>query len=350
MKQDIRELAGAGAIAQPLSPRRGLRRLLFAGQRLDTPSWLVGLILLAAVIFPFVSPSNFWTNITTEIFVFAIWAMSLDILVGYTGLLSFGHAAYFGLGAYAASLAMLKWMPSLWVGLAAAMLVGGITALVAGFFCVRASGIAFAMLTLAFAQMFFTVIWKMRDFTGGHDGLTGVPRPEIAFGNAFSIALTDRLTFYFFVLAVLLICLLVLRRIVRSPFGAVLEGIRENEERSQFLGYNVRLYKLLAFVIAGTFAGLSGGLFAMYQNFISPVLLHWGNSGNVLIMALFGGVGTLVGPVLGAGLVLFLQEFVKTKSADFWQLIVGFILMLLVLFMPNGLFGLIKRTRQRRAS
>ncbi|MCL4393330.1 MAG: branched-chain amino acid ABC transporter permease [Chloroflexi bacterium] len=334
--------------APPVAQRSPLRRLLLTGDRLDAPRWVLSLVLLVAIVFPFISPSKFWTDIATEVFVFAVWAMSLDILVGYTGLLSFGHAAYFGFGAYAASLTMMKWLPSIWAGLAASIVIGAVAALVAGYFCVRASGIAFAMLTLAFAQMFYTVMWKMRDFTGGHDGLTGVPRPPIELGDFLYLKMTDRTTFYFFMLAMLVICVLVLRRIVNSPFGSVLEGIRENEERSHFLGYDARQFKLIAFVISGAFAGLSGGLYAMFQNFVSPALLQWGNSGNVLIMSLFGGVGTLVGPIFGAALVIFLQEYVKTINADLWQLIVGFVLMLVVLFMPNGLAGLVRRAPDRR--
>jgi branched-chain amino acid transport system permease protein len=327
MKQIATEERIPSVRARPL-PRGGLRQILV---------WL-GVLLLVA--FPLVSPGPFYVSFVTEIMIFALWAASLDLLAGYTGLTSFGHAGYFGLGAYGAALFMMHFVPDLFLGLVAGAVVAGIAAVVVGSLSVRLPGIAFSMLTLAFAQMFYTVAFKWRNITGGDDGLRSVPRPSFDLGP-LTLDITERTHLYWLTLAILVLVAIVLRRIVQSPFGAVLEAIRENEERARFVGYNTRLYKFGAFVLAGTAAGVAGALFALLKGFLAPNVLHWGASGQVLMMAILGGLGTLFGPMLGAAVYMFAQELLSTYF-EHWMLFLGALFVVMVLFARGGIVGLLR--------
>lgn len=288
------------------------------------------LIILAAV--PFVA-GQYVGGIVTEILIFAIFAISLNLLIGYTGLLSFGHAAFFALGAYTVILFAIHFGVSVWLGMAAGIGVATAGAAAIGYFCIRVTGISFVMLTLAFSQLVFTLADKWRDVTGGSDGIGGLPRPSF-----FGFDMAEPLNVYYLALAGFVLSYWTIARLVASPLGHTFVGIRENESRMRAIGYPVQRYKLLSFTIGGLFAGLSGGIYAVFNGFISPDAAHWSASGEVLIMVILGGVGTLAGPAVGAALFLVLKNLISSH-ADYWLMIVGIIFILCVVFFRRGVWG-----------
>jgi branched-chain amino acid transport system permease protein len=296
----------------------------------------MGCVLLALV--PLFSGSYF-LSFATEVLIFAIFAMSLDILLGYTGLMSFGHAAFFGLGAYTVVLLGAKYGLSLWLGLFAGIAVAAIGAVVIGFFCVRVKGIPFLMLTMAFAQLIYSVAVKWRDFTGGSDGVGGVVRPSF-----LSFSLDSPELMYLLILAFFVATYFVLRRLVDSPLGKSFVGIRENEMRMRAMGYPTVKYKLLSFVISGAVAGMAGGLYAFFNEYISPDAMYWSASGDVLVMVTLGGAGSLVGPVIGVMTFLGLKYFVSSTTQH-WTLIIGIIFIFSVMYFPHGIYGAIRSLR-----
>ena len=297
------------------------------------PSWRTSLIFLAlSIAFYWLSPSP---SMATEVVVFTLFALSFNILLGYTGLLSFGQAAYFGLGAYAASLFLIHVANNLWLALLAGVVVASLVALVIGFLCLKHYGVAFAFLTLAFAEMIYFIVFELRHITGGDDGLTGIPRPELVLPG-ISLPLTDSTVRYFFILAVVALCYLLIYRVLDSPFGRVLAAMRENEERATFLGLAVRRFKLSSFVLSGALAGLAGALFSINLNFVPMEILHWSVSGEVVIMALVGGMANFFGPAIGAALLIILRDTLSSYI-ERWQLVVGVLFALVVMFLPLGL-------------
>lgn len=294
---------------------------------------LVALVLLPSLVTPYVR------NTLTEALIFAIFAMSLDLLLGYTGLISFGHAAFFGVGAYAAGIAGTRWGPNLFFTFPVALAASAAAALLIGPLAIRGRGVYFLMLTLAFAQMVHAIAYKWTWLTGGTNGLAGVPRPALPLPGTPAVTLGGDLPFAYFVLATFLLTLFLLWRITRSPFGRTLIGLRENEARMRGLGYPTARYKLAAFVLAGVFGGLAGALYVSYSGFISPGEVYWTMSGTVLVMVIVGGAGTLVGPALGAVLVLLLQNQVSSLT-ERWPLIMGAIFIGFVLRAPQGIAGL----------
>jgi branched-chain amino acid transport system permease protein len=294
---------------------------------------LVGIVLVALLAaLPLVS-SSYAINLAIEVLIFAIFAMSLDLLLGYTGLISFGHAAFFGVGAYAAIILATRLGFGIWPALVAGVVVAAAAAAVIGACCVRLGGVSFIMLTLAFSQLLFAVSLKWRSVTGGSDGTGGLGRPSVL-GWSFS----DPANFYYLILAFFVVSTVVLRRLIASPLGHVFVGIRENEARMQAIGYRTRRFKLLAFVVAGAFGGLSGGLYAMFNGFISPESMYWTASGDVLIMVILGGAGTLTGPAIGAAIFLLMKNFVSTRT-DHWMLIIGIVFICCVMFFRQGVYG-----------
>ena len=271
--------------------------------------------------------------------------MSLDLLLGFTGLMSLGHAAFFGFGAYAVAILEALFSVNAWLGVAVGVIAAAFAALVIGFFCIRTSGVPFLMLTLAFSQLVFSVALKWRDVTGGSDGLAIAES-----ANFFGFNLSDTLPMYFVALLFFLASYWALRRLLNAPLGHVFVGIRENEARMLAIGYRTRAYKLLAFMIAGAFAGLAGGLYAILNSFISPDAVYWTASGDILIMTMLGGAGTLIGPALGTGIFLLLKNFSSSYSAH-WLLIIGVTFIACVLFFPGGIWGVLRqfRVRTRRA-
>lgn len=305
-------------------------------KRVDVTRVAAGaLVTVALCTPPLLAPSKFYINLATEMLIYGLWAASLDALMGYTGLVSFGHAAYFGLGAYGTALLLKYAGPSLVPAVAAGIGLAFLAAVLVGVVVVRLSGIAFAMLTLAFAQMFFTVAWQWSSLTGGDDGMA-VPRPDL-----LTISLQSSTAYYYFTLILVAAAAVVTFRILRSPVGAVLEAIRENEQRAECVGFAVQRYKLIAFVVAGTVAGVAGSLFVMFKGFAAASLLHWSASGSVLMMAILGGGGSFYGPFAGAALVVFVQDYLSSYTQH-WMLPLGLLFIVAVRYVPGGLASLVR--------
>ena len=312
----------------------------------------VASLLLAAVaglaLFPFAS-DEFYLELFTHIMVLGIFAMSLDLLIGYTGLVSFGHAAFFGLAGYLlAIITPESEAMSLWVSLPVCLAGVALAALAIGWFSVRTSGIYFIMITLAFAQMAF-YYFNENVALGGSDGMFIFTKPSVGVGGFEIIDLGDPTTVYYAVLASLVACYLLLSMVLRAPFGRVIKAIRVNEHRTRALGYDTRRYKLAAFVIAGTMAGYAGYLEAVSTGIVSPGHLSWHQSGLVLILVILGGMGTLYGPVLGAFVLGLLHDQVQDVTVH-WQLVQGIFVILVVLFLPHGIAGLVARLARRDAA
>ena len=278
-------------------------------------------------------------SILTDLLIFGLFALSLDLMMGYTGMVSFGHAAYFGLGAYGSALILIHFEQPVPVGLLAGALLAGVVAAPVGYLSTRATGIYFAMLTLAFAQLVYTVAYKWRDLTGGSDGIAGVPKTTLFWGGP---SLAAPRAFYFLVAACVVLSLLACRALVRSPFGRALVAIRENERRFTSLGRDPRPFKMVVFVIAAVFAGLAGALFAPFRGFASPEVMFWVLSGQGLMMVIMGGIGTLVGPVLGAMMFILIQEIISSYT-EHWMIFTGAVFVLMVIFLPGGLVGTARR-------
>jgi branched-chain amino acid transport system permease protein len=282
-------------------------------------------------------------SLLTDLLIFGLFAMSLDLILGYTGMLSFGHAAYFGLGAYASALVLLEFAQPVPVALLAGMLLAGAVALPVGWLSTRSTGVYFAMLTLAFAQFLYTVAYKWRSLTGGSDGIAGVPKTVLFWGGP---SLASSQAFYFLAAACVVVSLVLCRALVRSPFGRALQAIRENERRFTSLGRDPRPFKLVVFVIAAVFAGLAGALFAPFRGFASPEVMFWVFSGQALMMVTMGGIGTLVGPILGAMVFILIQEILSSYT-EHWMIFTGVVFVLIVIFLPGGLVGTARRLGAR---
>ena len=301
----------------------------------------ISLVVLAAlVILPFLLP-DYPRALVAEIYIFAIFAMSLDLILGFTGLMSLGHAAFFGLGAYAVAVLGAQFGLNAWIGLAAGVGLAGAGAALIGFFCVRTGGIPFLMLTLAFSQLVFSVALKWRDVTGGSDGMALAEQPSF-----FGFNLSHSLVMYFMTLILFVAAYLGLRRLIDSPLGHVFVGIRENEPRMAAIGYPTRAYKLLAFTIAGAVAGFAGGLYVIYNGFISSDAMYWTASGDILIMTMLGGAGTLIGPPIGAAVFLLMKNVVSSYS-EHWLAIIGIAFICCVMFFPGGIWGSLQKLRRQ---
>jgi branched-chain amino acid transport system permease protein len=296
-------------------------------------SLLIGIAVLALV--P-VLAEKFYMQLVTKIMILSIFALSLDLLVGYAGLVSLGHAAYFGVSAYTLALAAPAGSPaSFWLTLPLSLAASALAALVIGALVVRTAGVYFIMVTLAFAQMIYYCFHDSR-FAGGSDGMYIDARPSI---GIVGLDLADDLQFYYLVLAFLAAVFVLLALILRSPFGRALQGIRANEQRMRALGYATMRYKLAAFVLAGTLAGLAGYLAAAKEGYVNPELIAWHQSGMVLMMLILGGMGTLFGAVIGTFSYALLQEWFSTMTKH-WPLLMGGFIVVTVLLLPRGLAGL----------
>lgn len=287
------------------------------------------------LVFPFLVPYH---ALATQVLIYGLYALGFNLLYGYTGLLSFGHAAYFGLGAYGTGVALAKLkVASLWGGLAIGLLTAGTGAAIVGFLCLRRRGIYFALLTLAFAQLLYFIGFHLADVTGGDDGLRGIPSLPLRLPG-LTISLDSPLALYYFCLALVGLALAGLKRILESPFGAVLQAIRENTDRAAACGYDVNRVKHLSFVFSGVFAGLAGALSAVYLRIVPIESLYWTTSGQAVIMTLLGGAGTFFGPFVGAAVFLVLEDILSVFTES-WPLIIGAIFMGFVLFLPKGIWG-----------
>lgn len=316
------------------------------------PSTVVRALLLACTAALLAFPAlgaGFYIELVTKVMILAIFAMSLDLLIGYTGLVSFGHAAYFGIAAYAVVLLAPKYeAASLWLTLPAAVAIAAASAFVIGLFVLRTRGIYFIMVTLAFAQMVY-FLFHDTALGGGSDGvyLDFKPQAKIAGFTVFDLDNTRQ--FYYFVLVLMVLVYWFLRRLLRSPLGHALRGIRVNEHRMASLGFPVFRYKLASFTIAGGLGGLAGYLAACQYGFVNPELASWHQSGNVLLMVILGGIGSLYGAIAGAFGFVFMQE-VFSSLTKHWQLILGAVIVLLVQFLPGGLAGLAAHLERRHAA
>jgi branched-chain amino acid transport system permease protein len=313
-------------------------------RRLSLVVMLLCLVALAA--FPEVA-SKFYLQLLGKIMLMAIFAMSLDLLVGFTGLISLGHAAFFGLGGYALWLLSPEYASAnLWTSLPIAMAAAAVAALVVGFLVLRSSGVYFIMATLAFTQMFFYYVTGSKAL-GGSDGANIDSKPVAKLFGLQPFNLAHATDFYYVVLGLMVAVFLLLHVVLRSPFGRVILGIRSNEQRMRSLGFPTFRYKLASFVLAGTIAGLAGYFNAAQFGFISPELFGWRLSGDVLMMVILGGAGTLYGPILGAFALTLLQNEL-TDLTKHWLLPMGLFIILAVLLLPRGIGGVLQRLEARR--
>ncbi len=314
------------------------------------------------VLFPFLfrlPPINGYADLATEIMIVGIAAIGFNLLLGYGGSLSYGHAAFYGLGSYGAGLTVLTFFPhagNFWLALAIGVLPAGIVATLIGALVVRLYGIYFALLTLAFAQMVYFIVFEARWLTNGDDGLQGINAPPLNL-LGWNVDLTSALPalplgpmgdlsdiklWYPFAAVVVFLVVAFVRTLIRSQFGEALAAIRENEERSTFIGFDPRRYKLAVFVISGLICGLAGALHALYEGSASVDQLTVDQSGALVIFAIVGGVGTLIGPLVGTGLILWLERVIG-GSFPAWRLVEGLIFVAIVVFMPNGIVGTLLR-------
>jgi branched-chain amino acid transport system permease protein len=297
---------------------------------------VLGLLIVAPLVLP-----PFWSRFATEILIWGLLAMSSDILIGYTGMVSFGHSAFFGLGMYGAAAALLSVKPpNLWLAILYGLVGAGAVAVFVAYFATRLRDIYFAITTLIFSQIFYVIIFTWTDVTGGENGLT-FRQPALALPGLPGLAFTPT-TLHWFVLAVVALSYLLLRRITQSPFGMVLQSIRENEPRTRAIGYAVERYKIVAVMLSGLFAGLAGVLYAIQNKFTAPDFVFFLISGEVVIFNVMGGVGTLVGPIAGAAFFLILREGLS-RYFEYYLIPVGIIFTLMVIFLPQGFLGFLRR-------
>ena len=283
----------------------------------------------------------FYTRLASRIMIYGLCALSLDLIVGYGGMVSFGHAAFLGVGAYTVGILAYHGISSAWIAWPAAVLTAGVAALLVGAVSLRTAGAYFIMITLAFAQMFYYFFSSLETY-GGDDGMAMGSRNSIG----FYLDINGNTAFFYIVLVILLIVLAVSSRLVNSHFGMVIRGARENERRMRSIGFATYRYKLVCFVIAGAVAGLAGALLANQSRYISPALLHWTRSGDILIMVILGGMGSLIGPVFGAIGLLAVEE-VLSEHTEHWMIIMGPLLIGVVLFAKGGLWGMLRRESRK---
>jgi branched-chain amino acid transport system permease protein len=304
--------------------------------------WLCFAVVVALLaVAPLVLP-EFWRRFLTEILIWGLLAMSSDILIGYTGMVSFGHSVFFGLGIYGAAAALLIVSPpNLWLAIALGLSAAAGVAVFVAYFATRLRDIYFAITTLVFSQIFYVVIFTWTAVTGGENGLY-FNQPPLGIPGLFSLKFSTE-SLHWFVLAVVAISYLLVRRITQSPFGMVLQSIRENEPRTRAIGYHVERYKIVSVMLSGVFAGLAGVLYAIQNKFAAPDFVFFLVSGEVVIFNVMGGIGTLVGPFLGAAFFLLLREGLSRFWSEYYLIPLGIIFTAMVIFMPQGLLGFLRR-------
>jgi len=303
------------------------------------------LILALLIAAPLILPP-FWGRFLTEILIWGLLAMSSDILIGYTGMISFGHSAFFGLGIYGTAAALLLVdPPNLFLAILFGLVASGLVAAVVAYFSTRLQDIYSAITTLIFSQIFYVVIFTWTSVTGGENGLA-FTRPGLGIPGLYVVRFTPEMM-HWFVLAVVAGSYLLLRRITQSPFGTVLQSIRENEARTRAIGYHVEHYKVVSVMISGLFAGLAGVLYALQNQFAAPDFVFFLVSGETVIFNVMGGIGTLVGPIVGAGFVLLLREALSRFFTEYYLIPVGIIFIAMVIFLPQGLLGFMRRWLNR---
>jgi branched-chain amino acid transport system permease protein len=298
----------------------------------------IGLCL--ASIFLVISPpfyTSYWITLVTQMLIYGILAMSLDILVGYSGMSSFGHAGFYGSSAYVVAILSTRYKMGFLTCLLSGVTVATVISLIFGLLVAHASGVYFLIITLALGMTLWGLAFRWVNMTGGDNGISGIPRPDLG----LPISLKDPLTFYYFILVFFLLCLLLMTIFVRSPFGHSLKGVRESESRMRVLGYHTWLHKYLGYVTAGLFGSVAGVFWAYFDGFISPYNMDLTASIEIILMVILGGPGTLVGPALGAGIIVFLKNFISAYTQR-WLLILGTIYILTIFYAPQGLINLLK--------
>ena len=283
-----------------------------------------------------------YTELAVRVVVLGLAAMSLNFLLGFTGVLSFGHAAYFGLGAYGAAMSIKFFAPSTPLAIIVGVVAGTVAAALIGLLIVKLRGVYFAMVTIAFGQVFYFIAFRWNTVTGGDDGLTGWHREPLHLGFTQIDILGNDKAFYYLVLFLFAVAVSLMALLLRSPLGRTLIAIRENERRARFLGIPVEQHIWLAFVISCAFASLAGALYALLSNFTDPRSLHWTLSGNFVIMAVLGGMRSFWGPLIGAAVFVVLQDYVSSHTQN-WMSVIGLFFVLVVTFFPRGVLGIIKR-------
>ena len=307
--------------------------------RFATPIIIWAVLLSAPLWLPLVGG---YTALASRVMVFALAAMSFNLLLGFTGIMSFGHAAFFGLGAYGCGLFLKYVTASTLLAMITGVLLGGIAGTLFGLLLVRRRGVYFAMVTIAFGQVCYYVAYKWDDFTGGYDGLRGFARAPIDLVVTKIDIATSANTFYYFVLAVFGIAVGLQALLLRSPFGRTLLAIRENERRARFLGIPVERHIWLSFSISCFFTALAGTLYALLNNFVDPLVTHYTMSGNIVMITVMGGMRAFWGPLVGAVLFVVLQDYISSMTVN-WMFFVGLTFVLVVLFFPRGLLGVLQR-------
>jgi branched-chain amino acid transport system permease protein len=304
---------------------------------------IIALLIVAPLVLP-----EFWRRFLTEILIWGLLAMSSDLLIGYTGMVSFGHSAFFGLGMYGAAAALLMFKPpNLWLAILYGLAGSAGVALFVAYFSTRLRDIYFAITTLIFSQIFYVIIFTWTAVTGGENGLI-FTRPHFSIPFIVDVRFTSS-TMHWFVLAVVTASYLILRRVTQSPFGMVLQSIRENEARTRAIGYPVERYKIVSVMLSGLFAGLAGVLYAIQNEFAAPDFVYFITSGDTVIFNVMGGIGTLVGPIVGAGFFQLLRELMSRIFGDQFPYLVplGFIFIAMIIFLPQGLLGFARRWLNR---
>ncbi len=287
-----------------------------------------------------------YTALATYIVIWGLAALGLNLLLGYTGAVSFGHGAFLGVGAYAAGLTIKHLVPSTPLAILVALVAGTLTAMALGLLITRLRGIYFATFTIVFSQLFYFIAFQWSEVTGGDDGLRGFARQPLDLGILRIDVARNEMLYYYFVLAIFVIAALAMRRIVDSPLGRSFVALRENGVRARFLGLHVERHLWLAFVLSAVFTSLAGALLGLLINFAQPSMFHWTTSGELVMMAFLGGRGYLYGPLLGAALFRILEEVISSYT-DSWMLFLGLLFILSVLFFPGGVSGLLARRRPR---
>ncbi len=311
-----------------------------ADLRKQAPSIVIWLLLLAM---PFwLVGVGGYVELGTRVVVLGLAAMSLNFLLGYTGVLSFGHAAYFGLGAYGAGMIIRYVVPSTGLGILVGTLVGAVAAAVIGPLIIRLRGVYFAMVTIAFGQVFYFIAFRWNSVTGGDDGLIGWTRQPLDLGFTRIDILHNPTAFYYLVLACFAVAAGIMAWLLRSPFGRTLIAIRENERRARFLGIPVDRHIWISWVISCCFVSLAGALYALLNNFVDPRALYWTQSGDFVIMAVLGGMRSFWGPLLGAAIFVVLQDYLSSQTEN-WMSFLGLFFVLVVLFFPRGILGMMRR-------
>jgi branched-chain amino acid transport system permease protein len=285
-----------------------------------------------------------YTSLGTRVLVMGLAAMGLNFLLGFTGVLSFGHAAYFGLGAYGAGMMIKYLVPSTPLGIVAGVMVGTLAAAAIGALIVRLRGVYFAMVTIAFGQVFYFIAFRWASLTGGDDGLTGWKRVPLDLGFTRTDILSNDKAFYYLVLLCVALAAGIMWLLLRSPFGRTLLAIRENERRARFLGIPIEQHIWLSFVISAGFASLAGTLYALLDNFVDPRAFRWEQSGDFVIMAVLGGMRSFWGPLIGAAIYVVLQDKLSSLTSN-WMSLIGLFFILVVVFFPRGVLGMLRRRR-----